>query len=64
MTLSHNPGVHPMAAQRSAAGDEAVDLLREAFAQGRQYGIWRHRDPTLEPLRCYPPFEELVRPEG
>ncbi len=44
--------------------DEAVDLLREAFAQGQPYGIWLHRDATLEPLRGYPPFEDLVRPKG
>ncbi len=44
--------------------DEAVTLLRESFAQGQSYGLWLHRDATLEPLRRYPPFEELVRPKG
>ena len=44
--------------------EAAVDLLRSAFAQGRAYGPWVHIDPGLEPLRGYPPFEELIRPKG
>ncbi len=45
--------------------DEAVGLLREAFAQGQRYDDpWLHLTPTLDPLRGYPPFEELVRPKG
>jgi tetratricopeptide (TPR) repeat protein len=44
--------------------DEAVDLLREAFAQGQTYGLWIHSNATLEPLRGYAPFDELVRPKG
>jgi len=44
--------------------DEAVELLRRAFAQGLAYGLWIHVDPDLEPLRGYPPYEEIVRPKG
>jgi tetratricopeptide (TPR) repeat protein/predicted Ser/Thr protein kinase len=44
--------------------DQAVDLLRESFAEGQNYGVWVHRDVTLEPLRGYPAYEELVRPKG
>jgi predicted Zn-dependent protease len=41
--------------------DEAVDLLREALAQGLAAYESIHRDPDLESLRDYPPFQELVR---
>jgi serine/threonine protein kinase/tetratricopeptide (TPR) repeat protein len=44
--------------------EQAVALLREAFAQGREYGVYLHRDMDLEPLRDYPPFQELLRPKG
>ncbi len=44
--------------------DEAVELLRRAFAQGLAFGLWVHVDPDLEPLRGYPPYEEVVRPKG
>lgn len=40
--------------------DEAVDLLREALAQGQSYDRL-HGNATLEP-RGYPPYEELVSP--
>ncbi|MCK4557647.1 MAG: hypothetical protein KAU47_09025, partial [Candidatus Aminicenantes bacterium] len=42
--------------------EQAVELLREAFAQGRPYGAYLHRDMDLEPLREYPPFQELLWP--
>jgi len=42
----------------------ALELLREAFAQGVPYGIWLHRDPDLEPLRGDPGFRELLEPRG
>jgi serine/threonine protein kinase/TolB-like protein len=53
--------------------ERAVALLREAVAQGSggseepdEYGygfIYRH-SMDLEPLRGYPPFEELIKPKG
>jgi DNA-binding SARP family transcriptional activator len=42
----------------------AVALLREAFAQGQIFSVSLHRDRWLDPLRGYPPFEELMRPKG
>jgi hypothetical protein len=44
--------------------DTAVTLLRQAFAEGLDYGIWLHRDMDLESLRDYEPYQELVRPKG
>jgi tetratricopeptide (TPR) repeat protein len=43
---------------------QAVDLLRESFAQGNTYDVHLHRDMDLEPLWGYPPFIELLRPKG
>jgi len=44
--------------------ERAVALLKEAFSQGRYYGVYLHRDIDLEPLWDYPPFIELLRPKG
>jgi len=44
--------------------EQAVALLRESFAQGRQYGVYLHREMDFEPLRDYPPFRDLVKPKG
>jgi len=44
--------------------DRAMDLLREAYAQGRPFGIMLHRDVNLEPLHGHPPFMEFLRPRG
>jgi hypothetical protein len=41
-----------------------VSLLRDAFAQGVAHGAYLHADIDLEPLREYPPFQELLRPKG
>jgi tetratricopeptide (TPR) repeat protein len=63
-------GENTYARARIAAqlGDKggAVDLLRTAFAQGAYVSIdlnWLHLEPSLEGLRGYPPFEELIRPQ-
>ena len=37
---------------------------RESMAQGHVNPIGVHRDPTLEPLRGYTPFDELIKPKG
>ncbi len=42
--------------------EQAVELLQQAFAQGRPFGVYLHRDMDLEPLRDYPPFQELLWP--
>ena len=44
--------------------DRAMALLREAFAQGMDYGMHLHTECAFEPLRGYPPYEELIRPKG
>jgi tetratricopeptide (TPR) repeat protein len=43
--------------------DQAVDLLRTAFAEGVMHDIGPHSDMDLEPLRGYPPFEKLIQAE-
>ena len=43
--------------------ERAFELLREALAEGYSLeGL--HADFRLEPLRGYPPFEELMKPKG
>ena len=44
--------------------DRAVELLRQAFAQGKyqEYFGMIHREIFLEPLRGYPPYERLMKP--
>ncbi len=50
----------------SLSGDleQAIVLLREAYAQGRPFAIYLHRDMDLEPLRGYPPYRQFVEPKG
>ena len=43
--------------------EEAMNLLREALAQGVSY-TRLHPDMDLEPLWDYPPFQELIKPKG
>ena len=44
--------------------EQAVDLIREALAQGFSWNIWVHREPDFESLRDFAPFQELLRPKG
>ncbi|MFI5165439.1 MAG: protein kinase [Thermoanaerobaculales bacterium] len=44
--------------------DRAVELLRDAFAQGLQFNNIIHTNMDLEPLWGYPPYEELMKPKG
>jgi tetratricopeptide (TPR) repeat protein len=44
--------------------DRAMTLLRDAYARGRMFTLFLHRDMDLEPLHGYQPFEEFVRPKG
>jgi tetratricopeptide (TPR) repeat protein len=46
----------------SGRRDPAVALLAQAFAEGREYDLWLHRDLDFEPLRSYPPFIALSGP--
>jgi tetratricopeptide (TPR) repeat protein len=44
--------------------DQAISLLREAFAQGLRFNISIHRDLDFEPLWDYAPFKELIKPKS
>jgi tetratricopeptide (TPR) repeat protein len=44
--------------------ERSMDLLRQALAEGCNYGIHLHREIDLEPLWDYPPFQELLKPKG
>ena len=44
--------------------EQAVVLLRDAFAQGLTYGAYLHNEMDLEPIRNYKPFQELLKPKG
>jgi DNA-binding SARP family transcriptional activator/TolB-like protein len=44
--------------------DEALALLRAAYAQGYKWWLPLHREPDLESLRDHPAFRELLRPKG
>ena len=44
--------------------EKAVSLIEESFEQGRPFDIYIHRDLALEPLQEYPPFQELLEPDG
>ncbi len=61
-------GEHLMTAACIAAvrgeREQAVELIREALAQGFAWDAWIHREPDFEALRDYPPFQELLRPKG
>lgn len=43
--------------------DSAVALLRTAFAEGREFDLWLHRDLDLAALKGYSPFQELIKPK-
>ena len=61
-------GWHTMWRARIASllGEEAaaVTLLREALAQGREYGPELHADLDFQPLWDFPPYQELMKPKG
>jgi DNA-binding SARP family transcriptional activator/TolB-like protein len=42
----------------------AVELIRNAFAEGHSWWLDLHYDIDFESLRDYPPFQELIRPRG
>ena len=44
--------------------EQAVSLLREAFAQGCPYGTYVLSDTDFESLRDYGPFKELLEPKS
>ena len=44
--------------------EQAVVLLRDAFAQGFFYSAHLHHEMDFEPLRNFKPFQELLKPKG
>jgi tetratricopeptide (TPR) repeat protein/predicted Ser/Thr protein kinase len=44
--------------------DQAVALLRAAFAEGKRGWLDVHYEPDLDSLRDHPRFQELIRPKG
>jgi predicted Zn-dependent protease len=44
--------------------EEAVELLRQSFAQGKYYEFYIIQEADLFPLRDYAPFRELMKPKG
>lgn len=58
--------VYRRACLAALQGDRAaaVELLRRAFGEGVSYGLRHHREIDLEPLWNYPPFVELLKPQG
>jgi hypothetical protein len=50
----------------SLLGDRqrAMALLSEAYARGRLFSVFLHRDMDLEPLHDYPPFQDFLRGDG
>ncbi len=44
--------------------EEAVELLRQSFAQGNQYSVFIIQEADLDPLRDFAPFRELMKPKG
>ena len=42
----------------------AVDLMRDAFGQGRPFGVDLHRDMDFESLQNDPAFRSLIDPKG
>jgi DNA-binding SARP family transcriptional activator/TolB-like protein len=44
--------------------DQAITLLRTAYAQGFKWWLPLHSEPDFESVRDHPVFRELVRPKG
>jgi tetratricopeptide (TPR) repeat protein len=65
-SYDHGGNTYNRARIRARLGDldRAVELLRQAHAQGQPIAAWIRMDPDLEPLRAHPAFRELVRPRG
>ena len=51
--------IHALLGEREVA----VSLIREALRQGYPHAHSLHTDVALEPLREFPPFQELLRPK-
>ena len=51
--------IHALLGER----DVALGMIREALRQGYPHVHALHTDVAFEPLRDYPPFQELLRPK-
>ncbi len=58
------PYFHARVAAIRGERERAMALLREGEASGMPLDDLLHRSSSLESLRDYPPFEELLRPKG
>jgi hypothetical protein len=62
-----NPGAFQARARIAALlgnKEEAVQLLRESFDHGLEGKMFLHTDPDFESLLDFPPYRELIRPQG
>lgn len=50
----------------TALGDSAgaIELLRQAFAAGKEYDLWLHRDADFDALRALANFQQLIAPRS
>ncbi|MEJ2504415.1 MAG: hypothetical protein P8177_14070, partial [Gemmatimonadota bacterium] len=62
----HGRAAYDRARIRARLGDldAAVELLREAHAQGQNAGYLMRTDPDLAAVRDHPGYQELIRPRG
>jgi hypothetical protein len=44
--------------------EQAVALLRAAYAEGQKWWLPLHFEPDFDSLRDHHPFHELLRPKG
>lgn len=44
--------------------ERAVQLLRQALAEGTQFNFLHFQNLALDPLKNYRPYQELIRPKG
>jgi len=51
-------------ASLSGERERAIVLLRDAYAKGRVFTVFLHRDMDLEPLRDYPPYQQFIAAKG
>jgi len=44
--------------------EEAVELLRQSFSQGKEYDVFLIQEADFDLLRDFAPFKELMKPKG
>jgi hypothetical protein len=63
-TMGWNTYLRACIAAQLGEKNAAVELLRRAFAAGKQMSLKIHRNIDLEPLWNDPEFQELIEPKG